>query len=119
MSSTRSFLGTLAAAGVALALAMGAGPAQARDVYWSVGVNSPGVAVGVSNGGYPVYVAPAPVYYPPPPRPVARVAHWVEPELVAQVAFAEWTSDGILRHPAYQGQREDKAAADVVRELPS
>jgi hypothetical protein len=43
-------------------------------VYWSVGVNSPGVAVGVSNGGYPFYVAPAPVYmarrpiyYQPPP----------------------------------------------------
>ena len=71
MSSTRSFLGMLAAAGVALALAVGAAPAQARDVYWSVGVNSPGVSVGVGNGGYPVYVAPAPVYYaPPPPRPV-------------------------------------------------
>ena len=76
MSSTRSFLGMLAAAGVALALAVGAAPAQARDVYWSVGVNSPGVAVGVSNGGYPVYVAPAPVYYapPPPPRPVYYTA---------------------------------------------
>lgn len=56
---------------------------------------------------------------PPPPRPVARIAHWVAPELVAQVAFAEWTSEGILRHPAYQGQRQDKAAADVVLELPS
>ena len=37
---------------------------------------------------------------------------------VAQVGFGEWTSDGILRHPAYLGQREDKAAADVVRETP-
>src|SRR5574343_11503 len=71
MSSNSSFLGMVAAAGVALVLAVGAAPAQARDVYWSVGVNSPGVAVGVSNGGYPAYVAPAPVYYvPPPPRPV-------------------------------------------------
>ena len=58
-------------------------------------------------------------FEPPPPRPVARVARWVEPDLVAEVAFAEWTSEGILRHPAYQGQRDDKAAADVVRELPS
>ena len=55
---------------------------------------------------------------PPPPRPVARVAHWVVPDLVAQVAFGEWTSDGILRHPSYLGQREDKAAAEVVREVP-
>ena len=44
---------------VALALLTGAGAAQARDVNWSIGVNSPGVSVGVSNGyGYPVYVAP-------------------------------------------------------------
>lgn len=56
---------------------------------------------------------------PPLPRPAARVAHWVVPDLVAQVSFGEWTADGILRHPAYLGQREDKAAADVVRELPS
>lgn len=55
---------------------------------------------------------------PPPPRPVAKVAHWVRPDLVAQVAFGEWTSDGILRHPSYLGQREDKAAEDVVRESP-
>jgi bifunctional non-homologous end joining protein LigD len=56
---------------------------------------------------------------PPVPRPVTRVAHWVTPDLVVQVSFGEWTSDGILRHPAYQGPRVDKAAADVVRELPS
>ncbi|NGN68974.1 ATP-dependent DNA ligase [Streptomyces sp. A7024] len=43
-------------------------------------------------------------------------AHWVAPELVAQIAFAEWTRDGMLRHPRYQGLRDDKAAADVVRE---
>jgi bifunctional non-homologous end joining protein LigD len=57
-------------------------------------------------------------FNPPPPVPVTKVAHWVRPDLVAQVAFGEWTSDGILRHPAYLGQREDKAAADVVRESP-
>ena len=42
--------------------------------------------------------------------------HFVRPELVAAVGFGEWTSDGRLRHPRYQGLREDKAAADVVRE---
>jgi bifunctional non-homologous end joining protein LigD len=46
-------------------------------------------------------------------------AHWVEPELVAQVGFSEWTTDGKLRHPKYLGLRDDKAAADVVRERPS
>jgi bifunctional non-homologous end joining protein LigD len=43
-------------------------------------------------------------------------AHWVEPRLVADVAFTEWTTDGRLRHPSFQGLREDKKAADVVRE---
>ena len=41
---------------------------------------------------------------------------WVEPELVAQVAFTEWTRDGRLRHPRYLGLRDDKPAAEVVRE---
>ena len=45
-------------------------------------------------------------------------AHWVEPKLVAEVAFSEWTSDGRLRHPSFQGLREDKKASDVVREQP-
>jgi bifunctional non-homologous end joining protein LigD len=43
-------------------------------------------------------------------------AHWVKPQLVAQVQFAEWTPDGHLRHPSFKGLREDKAASDVVRE---
>jgi bifunctional non-homologous end joining protein LigD len=44
--------------------------------------------------------------------------HWLAPELVAEVAFAEWTSDGRLRHPSFQGLRDDKSARDVVRETP-
>lgn len=48
-----------------------------------------------------------------------RGAHWVRPELVAQVGFSEWTGDGKLRHPRFQGLREDKAARDVVREEPT
>ena len=43
-------------------------------------------------------------------------AHWVRPELVAEVGFTEWTRDGRLRHPRFQGLRTDKAARDVVRE---
>ena len=45
-----------------------------------------------------------------------RRATWVEPELVAQVAFTEWTGDGRLRHPAFLGLRFDKPAREVVRE---
>ena len=43
---------------------------------------------------------------------------WVEPRLVAQVRFSEWTHDGHLRHPAYLGIREDKTAGEVTRERP-
>jgi bifunctional non-homologous end joining protein LigD len=43
--------------------------------------------------------------------------HWVEPKLVVQVRFTEWTSDGVLRHPAFLGLRDDKKPRDVVREL--
>ncbi len=42
--------------------------------------------------------------------------HWVEPELVGQVAFSEWTTAGQLRHPRFQGLRRDKDPATVVRE---
>lgn len=44
--------------------------------------------------------------------------HWVAPVVVAEVAFSEWTDDGRLRHPSFQGLRIDKAAKDVVRERP-
>ncbi|NED79843.1 ATP-dependent DNA ligase [Streptomyces sp. SID11233] len=49
-------------------------------------------------------------------RVAVRTAHWARPALVAQVAFAEWTRDGMLRHPRYQGLRDDKDPAHVVRE---
>src|SRR5690606_34132350 len=45
-----------------------------------------------------------------------RRIHWVEPVLVAEVAFTEWTADGAARHPSFQGLREDKAPEEVVRE---
>ena len=44
---------------------------------------------------------------------------WVEPKLVAEVEFAEWTHDGRLRAPAYEGLRADKEATEVRREEPS
>jgi bifunctional non-homologous end joining protein LigD len=51
-----------------------------------------------------------------PNEPGLRKAIWTEPKLVAEVAFTEWTDDGSIRHPSFQGLREDKHAKDVVRE---
>jgi bifunctional non-homologous end joining protein LigD len=48
----------------------------------------------------------------------ARRSHWVKPRLVAEVAFTEWTREEVLRHPTFQGLREDKIPEEVVRELP-
>ena len=52
----------------------------------------------------------------PPIGVDARGVHWTKPELVAEVAFAEWTSDGILRQASFQGLREDKVAKSVIKE---
>src|SRR5206468_898857 len=45
-------------------------------------------------------------------------AHWVEPRLVAEIAFAEWTQNGLLRQPRYEGLRPDKPAKECRRERP-
>ncbi len=50
--------------------------------------------------------------------PGGAAVHWVRPELVAEVAFSEWTTDGRLRHPRFVGLRDDKPAREVVREAP-
>ena len=54
-----------------------------------------------------------PAFRPPPAEKRAR---WVKPSLVAEVAFTEWTGDGKIRHPSFQGLRRDKRPADVRRE---
>ncbi len=53
------------------------------------------------------------------PKAAVRGAHWVTPKLVAEIAFAETTPDGVLRHSSFIGLREDKAAKDVVAETPA
>jgi bifunctional non-homologous end joining protein LigD len=54
---------------------------------------------------------------PFPPRAVpGRGKHWVKPALVAEVSFSEWTPAGLIRHPVFQGLRQDKPARKVVRE---
>jgi bifunctional non-homologous end joining protein LigD len=50
------------------------------------------------------------------PREHARHAVWVEPELVAEIEYTEWTRDGRLRHPSYKGLRDDVDPRSVVRE---
>ena len=60
-----------------------------------------------------------PPFVNPPRGYEAKGAHWIKPELVAEVEFTEWTNDGTLRHPSFQGLREDKKPTDVVRERPA
>jgi bifunctional non-homologous end joining protein LigD len=50
------------------------------------------------------------------PRSAARGVHWVKPELVAEIAYAEFTADDVVRHASFIGLREDKAARKVVKE---
>ncbi len=49
----------------------------------------------------------------------AERAHWVKPDLVAEVRFTEWTGEDLLRQPVYLGLRDDKRARDVHRETPT
>ncbi len=52
------------------------------------------------------------------PRGVLRTAHWVKPLLLCEVSFTEWTEDGHIRHPSFQGLREDKNPLEVTMEKP-
>jgi bifunctional non-homologous end joining protein LigD len=64
----------------------------------------------------PLEVATSP-FSPEPQRAwTGPRRHWVAPRLVAEVAFSEWTADGRLRHPSFQGLRVDKPAGEIVRE---
>ena len=60
-----------------------------------------------------IEVAKAPLAVP---RAEAKGAHWVKPQLVAEIAFTEFTAAGTLRHPSFLGLREDKAARSVKKE---
>jgi bifunctional non-homologous end joining protein LigD len=61
---------------------------------------------------------PKPAFKNPPRGAEARRSHWLKPKLVGEVAFTEWTREGILRHPTFQGLREDKSPEEIVRENP-
>jgi bifunctional non-homologous end joining protein LigD len=49
-------------------------------------------------------------------RSSPAVPQWIHPERVCEVAFTEWTPEGTLRHPSFQGMRDDKDPKEVVRE---
>ncbi|HEY5950909.1 MAG TPA: non-homologous end-joining DNA ligase [Kofleriaceae bacterium] len=67
----------------------------------------------------PIEIATSP-FTPEPPRAwTGPNRHWVTPILVAEVAFSEWTNDGRLRHPSFQGLRADKPATEIIREQPA
>ena len=61
---------------------------------------------------------PHPPFVNPPTGYEAKGAHWVSPKLVAEVRFAEWTQEGILRQASFQGLRADKPAKAIGRERP-
>jgi DNA ligase D-like protein (predicted ligase) len=52
-------------------------------------------------------------------KPPRAGVHWAEPRMVAEIAFAEWTTDGLLRQPRFEGLRDDKEPTEVVRETPA
>jgi bifunctional non-homologous end joining protein LigD len=59
---------------------------------------------------------PSPAFVNPPKGYEAKGAHWVTPKLVAEIRFSEWTQEGILRQPSFQGLRTDKPATAIGRE---
>jgi bifunctional non-homologous end joining protein LigD len=57
-----------------------------------------------------------PPFSDPPTGADARGVHWVKPKLVAEVAFAQWTNEGVVRQASFQGLREDKQPREIVHE---
>ena len=91
----------------------------ARLKVVSAWIDGPSIALVIRferEGDEPIEVDTMP-FDTPPPGALAKRAHWVEPRLVAEVQFTEWTGDGKIRHPSLQGFRTDKRPADVRREL--
>jgi bifunctional non-homologous end joining protein LigD len=50
------------------------------------------------------------------PNPPKAIATWLKPKLICEVSYAEMTADGVMRHPSFEGMREDKNAKEVVKE---
>lgn len=67
----------------------------------------------------PLEQSAPPFAKPPSLRQSRHGVVWTQPSMVVEIVFSEWTGDGLLRHPSYQGEREDKEVRQVVREYPS
>ena len=78
-----------------------------------VGTGFSDAALAVLHRQLRALARPTPALATPPPRPETASAQWVEPRLVAEVGFGEWTPDGRLRHPVWRGLRPDKSVRDV------
>ncbi|HEX2262534.1 MAG TPA: hypothetical protein VHH52_02060, partial [Pseudonocardiaceae bacterium] len=52
------------------------------------------------------------------PREHARDAHWIEPDLVGEVEYRQWTADGRLRHASWRGLRPDRSPREIVLPKP-
>ncbi len=86
------------------------------------------VYIGHSGGGFSaanlkeIYARLQPLIQPECPfttePPAGTPVTWVKPELVCEVVFAGWTEEGLMRQPVFSRLREDKAAREVVREIP-
>ena len=63
--------------------------------------------------------ADEPPFAAPPPKAVARTAHWLRPELVIRAEFAGWTGDGLVRQASYKGIELEKDPRKVIRERPT
>ncbi len=102
MKYSRSvFQKAAAVVGVALAALGSASVANARDVYWSVGVDAaPGVSVGVANHRQPVYVAPQPVYVQPAPVYVQPAPVYMAPRVVYSQPQVIYPGGGYYAQPA-------------------
>jgi bifunctional non-homologous end joining protein LigD len=107
-------------------------PRGSRSLFGSLVLglfeNGKFVYIGHSGGGFteaslgdvyeqlrPLEQANSP--FSPPPKTNAP-AHWVEPKLVCEVSFSEWTDEGLMRHPIFLGMRTDKDPRSVTRESP-
>lgn len=100
----------------ALLIGYYAGPANNRDLVYAGKVGTGFDEAALRN--LHKRLSPLEQQTPPFGRGLVREngAHWVRPELVVQIGFTEWTRDGKLRHPRYQGLRTDKDPTEVIRE---
>jgi bifunctional non-homologous end joining protein LigD len=98
------------------ALVLGVPDASGLRMAGRVGTGFSEAAISDLRARLDALAADVPAVVDPPRGAGARGIHWVHPELVAEVAFAEWTGEGHLRHPSFVGLRDDKAIAEVRAE---